>query len=221
MDLRTEQWDDSYGHKDNFVFYPHEEIIRFVSKYFKKRIGIEEFQIVKNANKCLDLGCGIGRHVFYLDEYGFTPFGVDLSKVAIDIAKKWCIYKKKENLLNSFSVADATNLHYENSEFDFIVSHGVLDSMRFEIAQKVMSEAYRVLKPEGLMYIDLIAGENDTEVIVECQHEKNTIQSFFTIKKINELINGQFVIIENTLHHNKSLVNGGINSRYHLILQRI
>jgi|APSaa5957512535_1039671.scaffolds.fasta_scaffold305158_2 hypothetical protein len=36
-------WDDSFKNKDNYVFYSYEEIIRFVSKYFCKRIEFNQF----------------------------------------------------------------------------------------------------------------------------------------------------------------------------------
>jgi len=38
-----EAWEESYRRGDNFVFYPHEEVIRFVSKYIRKRVGLNEF----------------------------------------------------------------------------------------------------------------------------------------------------------------------------------
>jgi len=33
MHNQREQWEDSYRKKDNFVFFPHEEIIRFSQVY--------------------------------------------------------------------------------------------------------------------------------------------------------------------------------------------
>lgn len=36
IDLKIKEWDDSYRNRDNILFYPYEEIIRFVSKYIKK-----------------------------------------------------------------------------------------------------------------------------------------------------------------------------------------
>ncbi len=32
---KKEFWEESYLKKDNFVFYPHEEVIRFFSKYIR------------------------------------------------------------------------------------------------------------------------------------------------------------------------------------------
>ena len=41
-----DKWEESYRRKENFVFYPHEEIIRFVSKYIRKRVGLDEWKDV-------------------------------------------------------------------------------------------------------------------------------------------------------------------------------
>lgn len=67
MDNKINEWNSSYLNRDNFLFYPHEEVIRFFSKYIIKRIGLNEFYKVSNIHrkpKILDIGCGIGRHIF-------------------------------------------------------------------------------------------------------------------------------------------------------------
>jgi len=40
MENQKKKWEESYLNRDNFVFYPHEEVIRFVSKSIRKRIGL-------------------------------------------------------------------------------------------------------------------------------------------------------------------------------------
>ena len=30
---KKDEWDESYKNKDNYMFYPHEDVIRFISKY--------------------------------------------------------------------------------------------------------------------------------------------------------------------------------------------
>ena len=64
------KWNQAYDRGGNICFYPHEEIIRFVNRYVRKREGIDVFRNVMNlpqteweSFKSLDLGCGIGRHV--------------------------------------------------------------------------------------------------------------------------------------------------------------
>ena len=43
MRNNKQAWEKSYLRGDNHVFYPHEEVIRFVSKYIRKRVGFNEF----------------------------------------------------------------------------------------------------------------------------------------------------------------------------------
>ncbi len=41
--LKATEWNLSYQQGDNFVFYPHEEIIRFFARYIVKRTGIAAY----------------------------------------------------------------------------------------------------------------------------------------------------------------------------------
>ncbi len=40
-------WDKSYENKDNYLFYPNEEVIRFLNKYIERRTNLN----IKNKNK--------------------------------------------------------------------------------------------------------------------------------------------------------------------------
>src|SRR5690349_1934076 len=96
MNLKKEEWNVSYRNKDNFVFYPHEEIIRFSAKYIAKRVGLEHVDYIAQQNcKVLDLGCGIGRHIVFFEKLGINTYGVDLSQEAVTVAKQWL---EKENI---------------------------------------------------------------------------------------------------------------------------
>ena len=88
----------SYAAGDNALFYPHEEVIRFFSKFIRKKIGLNNFfDVTKNASgkRVLDLGCGIGRHVLFAHEMGLDAYGIDLSEKAISVARTWAV---KNNL---------------------------------------------------------------------------------------------------------------------------
>ena len=57
------KWEQSFINKDNYIFYPDEDVIRFVSKYIRKRVGLNDYDNkLHNIDeiKLLDLGCGIG-----------------------------------------------------------------------------------------------------------------------------------------------------------------
>ena len=57
--------------------------------------------------------------------------------------------------------------------------------------------------------------------VIRSEHENNTIQSFFTEKKINKLFRNFFSIIEIVVIDHKNLITDSVDSRYHLILKRV
>ncbi|WP_419875563.1 class I SAM-dependent methyltransferase [Candidatus Pristimantibacillus sp. PTI5] len=229
-DLLKSAWEQSYFNRDNYVFYPHEEVIRFTSKYVRKRIGLKEFLDVNSYDatpKVLDLGCGIGRHIVYFCEMKLEPYGVDLSENAVKYAIQWA----KENGLSAAEErivqGDVTQLPWQEQYFDFMVSHGVLDSMSFETARLAIKEAHRVLKKDGLFYCDLVSGDDSIhfrefngEEIVATKHEQGTIQSYFNFEKINELIDVFFEIKEAKLISHENCISNGYYKRYHVVLQK-
>lgn len=229
MDLKENEWNLSYKNRDNFVFYPHEDVIRFISKYITKRVGLDAFSDVneyENRPKVLDFGCGIGRHVKLLDEFGLDAYGFDLSKEAIQTAQENFLRQNLKHLVNKVIVSDITNLPYDGKAFDFMLSHGVLDSMPFEIAKKGMSELHRCLKDGGLIYFDLIATEDssfngESQRVVDTKHENGTIQYYYDLSKINELLDGLFAIKEVVLSTKNYLEHDVKISRYHVTIQKV
>jgi len=224
-----EVWNESYKNKDNFVFYPHEEIIRFISKYIKKRIGLDEY-VEQNTNnsaiKVLDIGCGIGRHVKLINEFGLDGYGFDLSSESIKVAKEHFSKQNIKELAEKVIVADITNLPYKENEFDFMLSHGVIDSMPFDIAKKGMNELYRVAKNKAKIYIDLVASsdssfDGDFEKIVQNEHENGTIQSYFNQEKIEELIGDKFKILEQYIVNKEDCLKELNIRRYHIVIEKI
>lgn len=224
-----DEWNESYKKKQNYVFYPHEEIIRFISKYFIKRVGFDEYLFLHPEKKLvgLDLGCGIGRHVKYLNEMGIKSYGIDLSETAIDYAKNWFSAINEKELSESLTQGSITSMLYANDFFDLTVSHGVLDSMPFKTAYEGVVETHRCLKKNGLFYFDVISGDDkqryreySCEEVVETEHEKDTIQAYYNWTKILELASIGFTIIEAQLLKKESLINNMLISRFHLVFKK-
>lgn len=223
-------WDISYNNKDNFVFYPHEEVIRFVSKYIRKRVDLSKFKEGCNVDnpKILDVGCGIGRHIIYADDMGIEAYGIDLSNTAIAKACEWADKNGMDNSKKRIVQGDICCLPWENDFFDFAVSHGVLDSMPFTMAKKGVREVARVLKKNGLFYCDIVSGDDSShfreyagEEVVETLHECGTIQCYFNFTKVNELIGEVFSIHEAFLIRKENVLSGSFISRYHLVLKKL
>ena len=233
MDLysRKNNWEKSYENRDNFVYVPHEEVVRFISTYIRKRIGLNDFLDIKKDYKnarILDLGCGIGRHIIYFNEMNLDAFGIDLSQNAINNVHQWAKVEGVDSLVGKVLQGDVRDLPWEKNFFDIGISVGVLDSMEFTIAREACAELARVVKKNGLVYIDLISGEDSNheigytgEEIVNTIHENNTIQSYFDYEKIERLVDSFFTIEACTLIKREEIISGSLTSRYHIILKNL
>lgn len=226
-----QEWDRSYDNRDNFVFYPHEEVIRFVSKFICKRIGLNEFCDVAPASiqgRVLDLGCGIGRHVIYCHDMGLDAYGIDLSSKAVQVAVEWAAQKGLNDPGRKVREGDIRKLPWDDGYFNYAISHGVLDSMPFEIARAACLELARKMVKGGLFYCDLISGDDSKhsreysgEEVVATNHEQGTVQLYFNLPKIHAMIDGAFEIVECVLIRREEVLRGGYASRYHLTLRKV
>lgn len=215
-------WDKSFKKKQNFLLYPNEHIIRFVNQYIKKRTNLK---LPKSQKKCLDIGCGSGRHIIYLHKNGFNVSGIDISKIALQQTKSLIKYSKIKKKIK-LNLCSATNINFNSNFFDFLISHGTFDSMPYKDCQKSINESFRILKEKGFFYVDLISDKvknkgkfiNKFDQLISSEHEKNTIQSYFNIKRIKNNFR-KFKIIKIykvSIKENKKL----IDERYHCILRK-
>ncbi len=229
MNNQKELWELSFSKKDNYLFYPHEEVIRFISKYYAKRSGLRKLEKkqVDFIPKVLDLGCGIGRHIIFSHSMEMEAYGIDLSENAIEFAKEWAKIEGISNIDAKIKQGDITKMPFEKDFFDFIISHGVLDSMTYENSMNSFKDAARVLKKNGFFYCDLVSGDDSNhnpdysgEEIVSTDHEFNTIQLFFNQELLKKIVLPYFKIHEIILIKREDLESKNFTSRYHLVLKK-
>jgi 2-polyprenyl-3-methyl-5-hydroxy-6-metoxy-1,4-benzoquinol methylase len=230
LDNREEDWNNSYKNRDNYLFTPNEECIRFISKHIRKRIGLDSFKDIypeMEKVKILDLGCGIGRHIIYGHDLGLDMYGIDLSMQAIKVAKTWADQIGVPSYKTRIVQGDIRKLPWNERFFSHALSHGVLDSMPFDMARESVVELSRTMIMGGLFYCDLISSENSQhtigftgEEIVNTLHERSTVQSYFDMKKIKSLFKECFSIKESYLVRNQNTETGEFSSRHHLVLIR-
>lgn len=114
VETKKNEWDSSYKRGENFIWYPENDMVRFISKYFVKRTGIEVLKYSENYRSSdqltgLDFGCGIGRGVFLMDEFNINAYGIDISESALELAKSLAVHKGKSSLLDRFYLSDGTS----------------------------------------------------------------------------------------------------------------
>ena len=165
------------------------------SKFVKEAV---EFFKQQNLKKILDLGCGTGRHTIYLLENGFEVYGCDASESALKIAEK--IIKDVE-----FKKCDMTSLPYEKNFFDGILCHFVIQHGKIEQIKKAISEIYRILRKNGILYLSVPSVKHPeyftgkeieprTKINIDAI-DGNVPHHYFTENEIRNLFN-KFNIIE-------------------------
>jgi len=113
---------------------------------------------LSQEDKILDLCCGQGRHSLELVRRGFKCIeGLDRSHYLIQKAKARA---EKEGLDIRFREGDARKLPYPPDTFDVVMilgnSFGYFETMEDDL--RVLKEVFRVLKPWGMLLIDVADG---------------------------------------------------------------
>lgn len=116
-------------------------------KYFNERdyldpkiaSVVESLANKHHAKKILDVGCGTGKLVMYLNKFGFKAHG--------------CDPYLKPRMNNLFIKASATNLPFKSNSFDLITSISVIEHLKKSELRKFLSEAKRVLKIKGSIFL--------------------------------------------------------------------
>jgi len=118
------------------------------------RIYTVKFSGMKAGDRVLDVCCGTGDQAFYYAQAGITANGIDLDPNMLKLARK---DKRKKALRNvSFQIADARNLPFKDSFFDYASISFALHEKERTARDKIISEMRRVVKKEGaLIFIDL------------------------------------------------------------------
>lgn len=104
---------------------------------------IAEYDLDKNV-KILDIGCGSGNVVNYLEQKGFDVIGIDISKETIKEGKE-----KYKNI--DIRVMDSHSMNFENNTFNVISLECSLSIMKDP--KLVLSNCKKILKDKGVILL--------------------------------------------------------------------
>ena len=109
----------------------------------------------------LDIGCGWGQALIYFKQKGFQCYGFDPAPEAIE-------YAKKEGL--TVQVAGLDKMNVFEKKFDVVILFNVLEHLQdpVRVVEEIKSS---VLKPGGLLIIDVPNEFNDFQVVGQKVHE--------------------------------------------------
>lgn len=98
----------------------------------------------------LDLGCGEGHNTRLLAKRGARMTAVDIAKVFIAHARRT---EAQEPLGIAYRVASAVELPFSDATFDFAT--GFMSFMDIPETDRVLAEAFRILKPGGFLQFSI------------------------------------------------------------------
>lgn len=101
----------------------------------------------KQSEFCLEIGCGAGSNVPVLCKYNnnINYLGIDISSEAIEHANS---KYSSENIV--FKIHEGSKIPKNDNSFDLVVIRLVLWGASNR--EEILKEAYRVLKPNGIIY---------------------------------------------------------------------
>jgi ubiquinone/menaquinone biosynthesis C-methylase UbiE len=155
-------------------------------RYLPKVVDFSKYK----SKKLLEIGCGIGIDLIRFAEGGAEVTGVDLSKTAIDLARKYFNYL---NLKADLCVMDGEKLKFKDNSFDVVYAHGVIQYTAD--ADKLINEALRVLKPNGV-YISMVYNRNGWLNVmskffkVKLEHEDAPVLKKYSIDEFKKMLSG-------------------------------
>lgn len=122
-------------------------------------LAIDQFKDSSSCLRVLDVGCGIGRNALYLATKFDEVVGVDYADTAVSRSQSI----NTTGLNCTFVQADATQLPFADSSFDIILDSLTSTSMQKAARNKFADEAYRLLRPKGLLLMRCVSASDDTE----------------------------------------------------------
>ena len=228
MKKYRKEWDESYKRNENHILYPHDQVVKFLNRFVRKKLGDNVFSdiLVKDefdgrSIRGLDYGCGIGRMTMLLHEFNIDAHGVDISKNSIQKAKE--LFPK---IKSKYLLLEENNIPFNDEYFDITICESVIDSMHFGVAKEVMKELERVTS--HYIFISFISGDNSEnfreycgEEILDTLHENGTVQSYYNWNKILELLEPLlFDIVWARLITEESLIDHNKEGRYFVVLKK-
>lgn len=147
MKAVKELWDDHYRKSKSRLAYPDENLVRLLGDL--------------PAGAALDLGCGSGRHLPILENFGFHPvIGVDVSETGVELCCTLHPQYEFHHLKVDESDPRSLSLNFEDDSLRLVVLWGVLHYNSEPIRNRLLEEVARVLSPDGTLLGTLRAGSD-------------------------------------------------------------
>jgi len=157
-----EWWNEKYGFFGDFYHLGDHSLYGYNTNNrmsFDQRTQIEVKWIIsflnpKQGSSFLDCPCGSGRHSIALANNGYKVTGVDINSKMISYKLDYQDFKENNPV---FLIMDMRELKFPDQSFDYVINMFISFGFFADDIdnQKVASEFYRVLKPNGKLFLHL------------------------------------------------------------------
>jgi ubiquinone/menaquinone biosynthesis C-methylase UbiE len=127
--------------------------------------------------KALDIGCGTGNEVIFLAKQGFNAVGVDISTLAVNIARRKAT---EENVRCHFYVGDA--LHLPNllkERFEFVLDRACFHFVDPRDRKRYISSVKNVMADNAKFLLIASSSDYDVNISGPYKFSKSDLTSIF------------------------------------------
>jgi len=156
MKVAASQWDDIYQRDGRIFLEPAPIVIQFAE------------QLVSQRFRCvLDVGCGSGRHVVCMSDFGLEVYGMDNSPAGLRLASEWLAGTGQSQRL---IVADMRcAFPFPDAFFDALIATQVIHHAQLAIVRETACEIARVVRPGGYILVSVPIRKDDGEEFKEIE----------------------------------------------------
>ncbi|MBN8828278.1 MAG: class I SAM-dependent methyltransferase [Sphingobacteriia bacterium] len=204
-------WSKEYqakGVPSSFKETPSSNLVDFLRLFSKEKLS---------DSKALDIGCGKGRHSFYLAEKGYLVTGIDIVATNIDEINNAALNSALP--IKAYKRDLSENWHLENEKFDIAIDCFCFKHLiSIESRENYLNELNRYLKPKAYYLLTLsdiddayykqfpVRKEEELQVILD---PVNNIESILYAKEqILNFFSKYFDLIDHKLNHAFSEMHG-------------
>jgi ubiquinone/menaquinone biosynthesis C-methylase UbiE len=146
MGKESDIWEDLFSQGEFVWREPHERVVGLLP-------ALEKL----DGNRILDLGCGAGRHIVFLETRDFKCHGTDHALAGLLSARGWL---QEEGFHLRLTQSEMDRLPYASSSFDavlclYVIYHGTVEKIG-----RVLQELERLLKPGGISLVTFISDQH-------------------------------------------------------------
>lgn len=117
-------------------------------------LGTRFLSHLPSAARLLDVGCGPGYHMAWMEAQGFRVTGMDLSNEMLIQARK--------RVRGELVYQDMCQMTFPPASFEGIWCCSSFFHLPKAMASTALSQMQRVLAPEGMLYLSLLEGQDET-----------------------------------------------------------